>query len=618
MGTGRAGWPRVVSHPRLPQIRTCPTRASGSSDHGIATPKRAPARRRFRRRSANCRTCVETAVGSVSSPSVRPAVHDPIRRFPPPGPRGAGSPTSSVLSADSDFSTPVPPHFVFLRLAVPLGCPVRSRGSGPLPGPGLLFIAAVRAASPVETSRPPRFLGDPCLHAPLSDPGGTACARPSRRRDGAFRSCHSVGFRDVYGFRGSITQPARLPVYASQPGSPPVHATLGSGWSVNLGRSGLSPAGSHRRFLSCHNMPSPFTKLRLAQDKPVPYGLVFPARQRAGCRGENFWHVDNGGGPRARAKLRRPAVYSAGFTPFRSPNVHYRHIAVEPLTPTIGAVVSGVDLARPLPDDTFQEIHDAWMQHCVLLFRNQVMTPEQHLAFGRRFGPLHVHPAAPYAHGTPELMVIETNRGSKRNNGSGWHSDVSADEEPPLGTILHLHEVPSQGGDTLWASMYAAFEALSPSMQALLERSVRPARCGLHRRIRRSSPTAGVPAASVHPVVRTHPVTKRKVLFVNSSFTRRIEGLTVEREPRAPRFPVRARQAPRLPVPLPLGSRLRRHVGQPLHPASRRMGLLPGDAPRVARDGAGRPTVFPVQRATRQPASDHARTVRRRRVTHRR
>ena len=269
--TGRAGWPRVVSHPRLPQIRTCPTRASGSSDHGIATPKRAPARRRFRRRSANCRTCVETAVGSVSSPSVRPTVHDPIRRFPPPGPRGAGSPTSTVLSADSDFSTPVPPHFVFLRLAVPRGCLFRSRGSGPLPGPGLLFIAAVRAASPVETSRPPRFLGDPCLHAPLSDPGGTACARPSRRRDGAFRSCHSVGFRDVYGFRGSITQPARLPVYASQPGSPPLHATLGSGWSVYLGRSGLSPAGSHRRFLSCHNMPSPFTKLRLAQDKPVPY-----------------------------------------------------------------------------------------------------------------------------------------------------------------------------------------------------------------------------------------------------------------------------------------------------------------------------------------------------------
>ena len=320
--TGRAGWPRVVSHPRLPQIRTCPTRASGSSDHGIATPKRAPARRRFRRRSANCRTCVETAVGSVSSPSVRPTVHDPIRRFPPPGPRGAGSPTSTVLSADSDFSTPVPPHFVFLRLAVPRGCPVRSRGSGPLPGPGLLFTAAVHAASPVETSRPPRFLGDPCLHAPLSDPGGTASARPSRRRDGAFRSCHSVGFRDVYGFRGSITQPARLPVYASQPGSPPVHATLGSGWSVNLGRSGLSPAGSHRRFLSCHNMPSPFTKLRLAQDKPVPYmsvpgsGSYFRTGRNSGIEHDSCSsHSTSTGIPQVTASASTPTTLESSLGP---------------------------------------------------------------------------------------------------------------------------------------------------------------------------------------------------------------------------------------------------------------------------------------------------------------
>ena len=218
-GPGGRGWlPTPGSH------------RSGRARLGHPAPRtmaplqqRAPANRRFRRLSANCRTCVETAVGAVSSPSVRPTVHDPIRRYPPPGPRGAGSPTSSVLSADSDFSTPIPPHFVFLRLAVPLGRPVRSRGSGPLPGPGLLFIAAIRAVSPVETSRPPRFLGDPCPHAPLSDPGGTASARPSRRRDGAFRSCHSVGFRDVHGLRGSIT----LPVYASRPASPPVHATLG-------------------------------------------------------------------------------------------------------------------------------------------------------------------------------------------------------------------------------------------------------------------------------------------------------------------------------------------------------------------------------------------------------
>ena len=202
------------SSARIPSVR-----ASASAICSLTTASRLASRRTWRRQVFD--DLVELRVVAPQQ------VHDPIRRYPPPGPRGAGSPTSSVLSADSDFSTPIPPHFVFLRLAVPLGRPVRSRGSGPLPGPGLLFIAAIRAVSPVETSRPPRFLGDPCPHAPLSDPGGTASARPSRRRDGAFRCCHSVGFRDVHGFRGSITQPARLPVYASQPASPPVHATLG-------------------------------------------------------------------------------------------------------------------------------------------------------------------------------------------------------------------------------------------------------------------------------------------------------------------------------------------------------------------------------------------------------
>ena len=132
-------------------------------------------------------------------------------------------------------------------------------------------------------------------------------------------------------------------------------------------------------------------------------------------------------------------------------------------------MVSGAALAD-VNDATVAEIHDAWMAHCVLFFRNQALSPEQHLAFGRRFGPLHVHPAAPYAHGDPALMVIRTDAASKRNNGAGWHSDVSADAEPPLGTILHLHQVPRQGGDTLRASMYAALEALSAPMRALLER----------------------------------------------------------------------------------------------------------------------------------------------------
>jgi taurine dioxygenase len=199
-------------------------------------------------------------------------------------------------------------------------------------------------------------------------------------------------------------------------------------------------------------------------------------------------------------------------------------IEVEVLTPGIGAVIHGVDLAE-LDDATSEQIHDAWMRHLVIFFRDQTLTPEQHLAFGRRFGPLHVHPAAPYAHDIPELMVIHTDASSHRNNGDNWHTDVSADEEPPLGTILHLHEVPADGGDTLFANMYEAFETLSPRMQDFLctltavHDSDYTGHYGDH------PPQREYPAAT-HPVVRTHPVTGRNGLFVNPGFTRRIVELS--------------------------------------------------------------------------------------------
>ena len=209
----------------------------------------------------------------------------------------------------------------------------------------------------------------------------------------------------------------------------------------------------------------------------------------------------------------------------------YRHIDVSPLTPTIGAVVEGVDLAQPMDDAVFEEVHRAWMEHLVLFMREQDMTPEQHLAFGRRFGELHVHPAAPYAHGNPELMVIHTDADSKRNNGSGWHSDVSADEEPPLGSILHLHTVPAAGGDTLFASMYAAYEALSPPLRDLLEGLTARHESDYTGQYGDHPPQREFPRAS-HPVVRTHPVTGRKALFVNAGFTRAIDGLS-RRESRA-------------------------------------------------------------------------------------
>lgn len=210
-----------------------------------------------------------------------------------------------------------------------------------------------------------------------------------------------------------------------------------------------------------------------------------------------------------------------------SGQVSYKQIEVEPLTPTIGAVVSGVDLTQPVDDALLSEIHAAWMEHLVLFFRGQPMSPEQHLAFGRRFGELHIHPAAPYAHDTPELMVIHTDKDSFRNNGERWHSDVSADEEPPMGSLLHIHQVPSRGGDTSWSNMYAAYDALSPTMQTLLDpltalhASDYSGQYGDHQP-QRESPQA------VHPVVRTHPVTKQKALFVNEVFTRRINELSRE------------------------------------------------------------------------------------------
>ncbi|MYD42347.1 MAG: taurine dioxygenase [Gammaproteobacteria bacterium] len=200
-------------------------------------------------------------------------------------------------------------------------------------------------------------------------------------------------------------------------------------------------------------------------------------------------------------------------------------IEIEPLNPVIGAVVRGVDLTESLTDAMFQQIHDAWMEHLVLFFRDQPITPERHLEFGKRFGELHIHPAAPYAHENPQLMVIHTDKDSKRQNGSGWHSDVSADEEPPLGSILHLHHVPTYGGDTLFANMYAAFEALSEPIQGLLlELEARhvsdyTGQYGDHK------PQRAFPSAT-HPVVRTHPVTGRQALFVNAGFTRRILGVS--------------------------------------------------------------------------------------------
>ena len=206
----------------------------------------------------------------------------------------------------------------------------------------------------------------------------------------------------------------------------------------------------------------------------------------------------------------------------------YRTITVEKLTPLIGAELGGVDLSRPLSAEQHSEIHRALVENLVIFFRDQTITPEQHLAFGRLFGGLHVHPAAPHEAGLPELMIIRTEADSQRANGEGWHSDVSCEQEPPMGSILYLKQCPPSGGDTLFANTYAAYDALSDRMKAYVE-GLTAIHDGEHvyRGLYANAGVADKPTypRAEHPVVRTHPVTKRRSLYVNRGFTTRLVGL---------------------------------------------------------------------------------------------
>jgi len=203
-------------------------------------------------------------------------------------------------------------------------------------------------------------------------------------------------------------------------------------------------------------------------------------------------------------------------------------LEIAKLTTHCGAEVHGVNLAQPLGAATVQSLTSALAEHCVLFFRDQTMTPDEHKAFGRQFGELHLHPAYPdILEGHPEVMVIRADADTKRIAGEDWHTDVSCDPEPPLGSILHMKEVPPIGGDTLFASMYAAYEALSAPMQRFLagltalhdgESTYR----GRYEGMKNSDQP--YPSAE-HPVVRTHPVSGRQALFVNRIFTRRIVQL---------------------------------------------------------------------------------------------
>ena len=205
---------------------------------------------------------------------------------------------------------------------------------------------------------------------------------------------------------------------------------------------------------------------------------------------------------------------------------------IKPVTPLIGAEISGVDLSKPLSDNELGVVKQALRDHLVIFFRDQDMTVDQQKDFGRQFGDLHIHPARDRngLEGHPEILHINNGPHSSRVNGDEWHSDVSCDAEPPMGSILRLFEIPpSGGGDTLFASMYAAYDALSEPMKQLLGglSAVHDGGPNYIDRAKRAGiydPTKVFPA-NEHPVIRTHPETGKKAIYVNKIFTQHIVGL---------------------------------------------------------------------------------------------
>lgn len=212
-------------------------------------------------------------------------------------------------------------------------------------------------------------------------------------------------------------------------------------------------------------------------------------------------------------------------------------LEIQPLTPAIGAVLTGVDLSRPTSDDLIAEIRAALLVHQVIFFEGQDWTPTQQRDFALRFGDLHVHPMYDRDDAHPEIMVIDNHVDNPTDN-NFWHTDVTFIDTPPMGSILSARQLPPVGGDTMWSSMTAAYRALSPPMQRFLE-GLEAVHSFAHAftatglagsqagRERYEKAVAANPPV-VHPVIRTHPETGEPCLFVNSVFTQRIKGLRGE------------------------------------------------------------------------------------------
>ncbi len=212
--------------------------------------------------------------------------------------------------------------------------------------------------------------------------------------------------------------------------------------------------------------------------------------------------------------------------------MNFRRIALEPVSGNLGAIIKGVDLAK-LDDETFAEIHQAWLEYSVIFFREQKLSPLQQIDFAKRFGEIHFHPYMRGLDDHPEILEIIKEPGDDYTFGAVWHTDQMFNPEPAKATMLYAHEVPKSGGDTQFSNQYLAYETLSDPMKAVLE-NLKTFNVGdgfrrgvgkVNRKDRyASNPTmqakirepGNLPTESVHPLVRTHPETGRKSIYIGS------------------------------------------------------------------------------------------------------
>lgn len=220
--------------------------------------------------------------------------------------------------------------------------------------------------------------------------------------------------------------------------------------------------------------------------------------------------------------------------------MNYNTISAQRIAGALGAEIAGVDLSGPLSDEVIGEIRQALLDHQVIFFHDQHLTPEQHLAFGRRFGELQIHDFVEPAEEDQHILEVRKEPYETRNFGGGWHTDVSYLERPSLGSVLYAREVPAVGGDTMFASQYLAYDALSDGMKAMLGGMTAIHSAGRIYGVNPDRSLAALPSSMTiryteeahgetkHPVVRTHVETGRKCLYVNGNFTVRFKDMTEE------------------------------------------------------------------------------------------